>query len=83
MKLTEKSLEVFDYVKANGGRVSIEEICTATGRASRSINANVNDLAKKGLAERDKVEVEGVEKPVTYVQLTDEGKTFVPSDDEE
>lgn len=87
MKLTDKSNEVFEYVKGNGGRVSVEEICAATGRASRSINANVNDLVKKGLAERDKVEVEveveGAEKPVTYVQLTDAGKTFVPSDDEE
>ena len=55
MKLTDKSNEVFEYVKGNGGRVSVEEICTATGRASRSINANVNDLVKKGLAERDKV----------------------------
>lgn len=83
MKLTEKSNEVFEYVKGNGGRVSVEEICAATGRASRSINANVNDLAKKGLVERDKVEVEGAEKPVTYVQITEAGKTFVPSDDEE
>ena len=48
MKLTDKSSEVFEYVKGNGGRVSVEEICTATGRASRSINANVNDLVKKG-----------------------------------
>lgn len=83
MKLTEKSNEVFEYVKGNGGRVSVEEICTATGRASRSINANINDLVKKGLAERDKVEIDGAEKPVTYVQLTDAGKTFVPSDDDE
>lgn len=83
MKLTEKSNEVFEYVKDNGGRVSIEEICNATGRTSPSINANVNDLAKKGLVERDKVTVEGREKPVTYVQITDEGKSFVPSDDEE
>ena len=83
MKLTEKSNEVFNYVKDNGGRVSIEEICNAVGRAPASVNANVTDLAKKGLAEREKVAVEGVEKPVTYVKLTDEGKVFVPSDDEE
>lgn len=83
MKLTEKSNQVFTYVKENGGRVSVEEICTATDRPSRSINANINDLVKKGLAERDKVEVEGADKPVTYVVLTDEGKSFVPSDDEE
>ena len=83
MKLTEKSNEVFEYVKANGGHVSVEEICTATGRTSRSINANINDLVKKGLAEREKVEVKGEEKPVTYVNITEAGKDFVPSDDEE
>lgn len=83
MKLTEKSNEVFEYVKANSARVSVEEICKAVDRASRSVNANVNDLAKKGLVEREKVEVEGADKPITYVVLTAEGKAFVPSEDEE
>ena len=83
MKLTAKSSEVFDYVKSNGGHVSIDEICNAIGRASRSVGANVTDLQKKGLVEREKVEVEGAEKPVVYVNLTDAGATFVPSDDAE
>ena len=76
IKITEKSAEVFNYVKGNGGRVSVEEICEATGRATRSINANVTDLVKKGLAEREKVEVEGKDKPVTYVCITEAGKAF-------
>lgn len=83
MKLTAKSSEVFEYVKANGARVSVEEICKAVDRAPRSINANVNDLVKKGLVEREKVEVEGADKPIVYVVLTAEGKAFVPSEDEE
>lgn len=82
MKLTEKSNEVFEYVKTNGGKVSIPELATALNRTERSVGANVTDLTKKKLAVREKVEVEGAEKPVTYVVLTDEGKTFVPSDDE-
>jgi predicted transcriptional regulator len=84
MKLTEKSMEVFEVIKNNGGRVEIEKICEITGRNARSINANVNDLCseKKGLAIREKVEVEGAEKPVTYVVLTDAGMKFVPSDEE-
>ena len=82
MKLTTKSSEVFDYVKSNGGHVSIDEICNAIGRASRSVGANVTDLQKKGLVEREKVEVEGADKPVVYVNLTDVGATFVPSDDD-
>ena len=82
MKLTEKSNEVFEYVKNNGGKVSVPELATALDRTERSVGANVTDLTKKGLAVREKVEVDGAEKPVTYVVLTDEGKTFVPSDDE-
>lgn len=82
MKLTEKSNEVYTYVKENGGRVSIEEICNATGRNARSIGANVTDLTKKELAIREKVAGEGEDsKDVTYVVLTEAGMNFVPSED--
>lgn len=85
MKLTAKSSEVFNYVKNAGGHVSFDEICNAIPREKgpRSIVANITDLQKKGLVEREKVEVEGAEKPVVYVNLTDAGATFVPSDDAE
>ncbi len=83
MKLTEKSQIVFEYLKNNGGKVSIEELANATGRSARSVGANVLDLTKKGLVVREKEEVEGAEKPVAYAILTDAGKTFVPSDDAE
>lgn len=83
MKLTEKSNEVFEYLKNNGGKVSIEELANATGRSARSVGANVLDLTKKGLVVREKEEVEGAEKPVAYAILTDAGKTFVPSDDDD
>ena len=83
MKLTEKSKEIFEYVKANGARVSVDEICKAVDRAPRSVNANINDLTNKKLAEREKVEVQGADKPIVYVVLTAEGKAFVPSEDEE
>lgn len=84
MKLTEKSNEVYTYVKENGGKVSVDELCEALGRAPRSINANVTDLCseKKGLAMRVKEEVEGAEKPITYVVLTEAGMNFVPSDED-
>ena len=83
MKLTEKSNEIFEYLKANGGRISIEELANATGRSARSVGANVLDLQKKKLVVREKEEVEGADKPVAYAVLTDEGRNFVPSDDEE
>ena len=82
MKLTEKSNEVFEYVKGNGGKVSIPELAQALDRTERSVGANVTDLTKKGLAVREKVEVEGADKPDTYVVMTEAGATFVPSDDE-
>lgn len=84
MKLTEMSNQVYTYVKENGGRISIDELCKALERAPRSINANVTDLTKKGLATREKVNGDGEDdKPVTYVVLTEEGKTFVPTEDKE
>ena len=81
MKLTEKSMEVFNYVKENGGRVSIDELSAALGRPTRSISANVTDLCseKKGLCLREKVKGEGEDaKEITYVVLTDAGKDFIP-----
>lgn len=84
MKLTEKSQEVFDYVKNNGGKVSIEELCAALNRAPRSVNANVTDLAKKGLVVREKVAGEGDDaKDITYAVLTEDGANFVPTADAE
>lgn len=80
MKLTVKSNEVLDYVKANGGKVSIKELTEALGRNARSIGANVTDLAKKKLAVREKVDGED-DTQITYVVLTDEGKAFVPTEE--
>ena len=75
---------MFNYVKENGGRVSIDAICEALGLAARSINANVTDLSKKGLVIRDKVAGEGEDaKEITFVVLTDEGAAFVPATDAE
>ncbi len=76
VKLTEKSFEVLNYVRENGGKVSIPELADALGRGARSIGANVTDLTKKELAVREKVEVEGVDKPVTYVVVTDVGMAW-------
>lgn len=80
-KLTEKSMEVFEYVKNAGGKVSLPELANALGRNERSIGANLTDLKKKGFGEREKVEVEGEEKPITYFVLNDEGKAWVPSEE--
>ena len=83
MKLTEKSAAVFDYIKANGGKVTIDEICAALDKAPRSVNANVTDLSKKGLVTREKVTGDTEDaKEITYAVLTPEGAAFVPSDED-
>lgn len=83
MKLTKMSSEVFNYVKENGGRISIEELSKALNRTERSVGANVTDLKKKNLAVREKEAGEGEgAKDVTYVVLTEEGKNFVPTDED-
>lgn len=84
MKLTAKSNEVFEYIKANGGKVSIDELAAALGRTTRSVGANVTDLSKKGLVVREKVAAEDEDaKDITYAVITPAGAEFVPSDDEE
>lgn len=81
-KITEKTSEVLNYVRANGGKVSIPELAEALGRTERSVGANVTDLTNKEFAVREKVEVEGMDKPVTYVVLTELGKTWAPAEAE-
>lgn len=84
IKLTEKSMEVFNYVKENGGRVSIEELAAGLNRTPRSVNANVTDLCseKKGLCVREKVKGEGEDaKDITYVVLTEAGQAYTPNAD--
>ena len=82
MKLTEKSNEVFEYVKSNGGKITVDELCAALNRAPRSVNANITDLKNKGLVVREKVAGEGEDaKEITYVVMTEGGNAFVPSED--
>lgn len=68
-KLTEKSAEVFEYVKNAGGKVSVPELAQALGRSERSIGANLTDLKKKGFGEREKVEVEGEERRLLLISF--------------
>ena len=80
-QLKEKTQECFDFIKANGGRVTTTEIREGLGLEKiASVTGRVNALVKAGLAVRDKVD-EGGEKPVTYVQLTEEGLNYVPSEE--
>ena len=88
MKLTERQNAVFNYLKENGGRVSMDELCSALNSDAKHLNPVVTTLGvkgerAKGLVDYEKIPVEGQEKPVKYIFLTEAGKTFVPSDDQE
>lgn len=80
--LKEKTLEAFEFIKAHGGRVTTAELAEGLGIAVNSVTGRVNSLVKNELAYRDKVEVEGEDKPITYVQLTEEGMAFEPEEPE-
>lgn len=88
MKLTEKQTAVFNYLKENGGRVTMDELCTALGTDAKHLNPVVTTLGTKGerakgLCDYEKIAVEGEEKPVKYVFLTEAGQSFVPGEDDD
>lgn len=83
-KITEKTYEALKYLQEHGGRATTEEMKTALGcEKIASITGRVNSLVNHELAVREKVEVEGEEKSLTYVQLTEAGMNFVQGEDEE
>ena len=81
-KLTDKTFEALEYLQAHGGRATTEEMRVALNCDKiASITGRVNSLVKHELAIREKVEVPGEEKPLTYVQLTDTGMNFVQGEE--
>ena len=83
MVLKEKTQEALDFIKAHGGRVSTAELAEGLSVAVNSVTGRVNSLVKNELAYREKVEVEGEDKPVTFVQLTEAGMAYEPTEDED
>lgn len=84
-KLTEKQSAVVDYLKTNG-KVTMDELCNALGTDAKHLNPVITGLGTKGerakgLVDYEKISVEGEEKPVKYVFLTDAGKDFEPTED--
>ena len=84
-KLTEKQSAVVDYLKTNG-KVTMDELCNALGTDAKHLNPVITGLGTKGerakgLVDYEKISVEGEEKSVKYVFLTDAGKDFEPTED--
>lgn len=85
MKLTDRQTAVIDYLKANG-RVTIDELCSALGTDSKHLNPVITTLGvkgdkAKGLCDYEKVAVDGEDKPVKYVFLTEAGIAYTPDED--
>ena len=80
MKLTEKSLTVLNYVMENGNDISMKELSLALNRTERSVQANVSDLVRKGLAKRRQVPKKDDKwHHDTYVVLTEDGLNYTPT----
>lgn len=76
MKLTEKSLNAFNYIKEYG-KVTTAEMAEKFGVNGRSISGTVLDLTKKKLIDKEVV-MDADGKKLTYVSLTEAGKAFDP-----
>ena len=83
MKLTEKQAAVVNYLQANG-RVTMDELCNALGSDAKHLNPVITTLGckgekAKGLVDYEKIDVEGQDKPVKYVFLTEAGMAYDPT----
>lgn len=83
IKLTEKQTAVYNYLKENG-RVSMDELCNALDTDAKHLNPVITTLGckgerAKGLVDYEKIDVEGSEKPVKYVFLTEAGMEYDPT----
>ena len=86
--VSEKSLVVLDYLKANKGvQMTAADIAEALGLEKKSVDGIVTSgLQRKGYAERIPAEIEledGTHKQVKFLQLTDAGMAFDPTADAE
>ena len=64
----------------------MDELCEALHTDAKHLNPVVTTLGvkgerAKGLVDYEKIDVEGSDKPVKYVFLTEAGKTFVPTEE--
>lgn len=70
------------YLSAHDENLTLDDLSEALELPKRSVCGSFNALVKKGLCARTNVIVEAPIM-VKYLTLTEEGVTYVPSDDEE
>lgn len=78
VKLTEKTLAVYEYIKANGGSAKTTDIKEALGLEKiAQVTGCVTSLTKKGLATREDGGTTEDGKKISIVTLTDAGLNFI------
>lgn len=82
MAISANAKTVFEYVKNAGDKnITAADIATGTGLAPKTVNGVVTAaFQRKGLMERVPavIEVDGEQKQVKFIKLTDAGKAFEP-----
>lgn len=78
--MKENTKAIFMYLKEhNGEQITAQEIADALGLGVRSVVGSVNSFVKKEWAVRsDEVKVEGMDKPVKFISLTEAGLAVDP-----
>lgn len=79
--VSEKSLVVLDFLKANSGKqMTAADIANALGLEKKSVDGIVTSgLQRKGYAERIPAEIEledGTHKAVKFIQATEKGLAY-------
>jgi DNA-binding MarR family transcriptional regulator len=78
MAFTEKSIQVINYLRENANEdLVLAEVSEGTGLTKQAVTGVFNALVKKGIGYREEatVEVDGAEKVIKFLRLTDHGKT--------
>lgn len=80
MAMKENTKKIFNYLKEHDGeQITAQEIADALGLGVKSVIGSVNSFVKKDWAVRSEaVKVEGLDKPVKFISLTETGKTVDP-----
>lgn len=90
-KLTAKSKMVLDYVRENSGEdgISLQDLADGVGMTTRQIGPIVWTVLQKekegvrpALVTYEKREIEGEEKPVGYVMITEAGRAYEEEEEE-
>ena len=78
--MKENTKAIFMYLKEhNGEQITTQEIAEALGLSVKSVVGSVNSFVKKQWAVRsDEVKVEGMDKPVKFISLTEAGLAVDP-----